>query len=572
VHHRSTLVARTAAAILLVAAAACSRAAPPAGPTEPEMADRIGEQVMGEIWRGHVAGRSGDVFLVPRPGSFVAVSRDACGVTGGAPAADTAHPTPWAEIARVPLVLYGPGRVPAGRTVYEPVDLASLAPTYAGLLGLGAFRADGAPLPGITPGASPPKVVVTVVLDGGGWNTLQLHPGTWPEIERLMRDGTLYVNATAGSGPTITGAIHATMGTGRYPSAAGIPGNQLRDDDGRVVDSWLGRADPRFLRIPTLSDEWDRSHGNLPVVGALAYEGWHLGFLGHGAALRGGDRDPAVLWDPERSVWWTNERDYSLPASFDDPDLAGLRVHESGLDVRDGVADGRWFGEPLLGLRDSNVRTGTPAFAAFTGDAALRLLQEEPFGRDDVPDLLWIELKSPDTAGHLWNVVSPQEADVLRAVDEQVGRLRAALDDLVGPGGYVLALTADHGLLPPPELNGGRRIDGRELTADIEAEFGDVVQRLSATEIFLDPAAMRRLSVTPDDVARFVATYTAGDNVPEEQADTLAPAGAAETLFAGAFSASFLERLDEAAVEAFGPSSYPEGDLTIDAPTGANVG
>ena len=37
-------------------------------------------------------------------------------------------------------------------------------------------------------------------------------------------------------------------------------------------------------------------------------------------------------------------------------------------------------------------------------------------------------------------------------------------------------------------------------------------------------------------------------------------------MFAGAFSAGFLEGLDDAAVEAFGPSSYPEGDLTVEDP------
>ena len=203
------------------------------------MADRVGSQVMGAIWRGHVPGRSGEVFLVPRPGDFVAVSKDACGVVGGAPKADTAHPMPWASIARVPFVVYGPGYAEAGRTVYEPSDFTSLAPTYARLLRFDDFKADGAPLSAISPGPRAPKVIVTVVLDGGGWNTLQLHPGAWPEISGLIRDGTSFANATTGSAPSITGAIHATMGTGRYPVASGIPGNQMRGPGGDVVDTWL---------------------------------------------------------------------------------------------------------------------------------------------------------------------------------------------------------------------------------------------------------------------------------------------------------------------------------------------
>jgi hypothetical protein len=557
--------------LLLGTATACSHPAAlaDAGPTEADMADQIGAQVMTAVWRGHVPGRSGDVFLVPRPGNFVAVSKDACGVTGGAPNADTAHPMPWASLARVPLIFYGPGRVPAGRAVSTPADLASLAPTYARLMGFDSFAADGTALPEIAPGATPPKLIVTVVLDGGGWNTLQLHPGAWPNIERLIQGGTSYVNATNGSAPSITGAIHATMGTGRYPDEAGIPGNQMRGPDGTVVDTWANRAEPVFLRSPTLSDEWDVANGNRPVVGALAYESWHLGFLGHGAAFDGGDRDPALLWDAKHMRWWTNERDYSLPEEFRDPDLADLQRYEAGLDARDGIVDGTWFSQPLDALlADPNLRVGTSAFMQYVGDEALRLLRDERFGRDGLTDLLWLEFKGPDTAGHMWNVVSPEEGDLLNAVDEQVGRLRSTLDRLVGNGNYVLALTADHGQQPVPELSGGWRIDGQQLKDSIDAKFGRIVQKLSATEIFLDHGAMRRLGVSADDVARFVATQTIGDNLKANRRGGVPPVRMDERMFAGAFSDGYLESLDPAAIEAFGPSSYPEGDLTIDPPRG----
>jgi hypothetical protein len=267
-------------------------------------------------------------------------------------------------------------------------------------------------------------------------------------------------------------------------------------------------------------------------------------------------------------TWWTNEQEYTLPDQFRVPDLADLRSHEAGLDARDGIVDGKWFSQPLDALRDPNLRVGTSAFMSFVGDAALELLRDGSFGRDEVPDLLWLEFKGPDTAGHLWNVVSPEEGDVLSAVDEQVGRLRAALDDRVGRGNYVLALTADHGQQPLPELSGGWRIDGQQLQDDIDARFGKIVQKLSATEIFLDQAAMRRLGVTADEVARFVAAQTIGENLKPNRRNGVAPVRTGETMFAGAFSAKFLESLDAADIEAFGPSSYPEGDLTIDSPTG----
>ena len=90
-----------------------------------------------------------------------------------------------------------------------------------------------APLPGLDqPDRTPPKAIVTVVIDGGGWNALQAHPDSWPNIAGLMRDGTTYTNATIGSAPSITGALHANFGTGTYPVTHGIPGNQMRGPDG----------------------------------------------------------------------------------------------------------------------------------------------------------------------------------------------------------------------------------------------------------------------------------------------------------------------------------------------------
>jgi Type I phosphodiesterase / nucleotide pyrophosphatase len=532
------------------------------GPTEAGMARQLGSQVMLSIDRGHVPGRSGDIFLVPKPNNFVATGQDVCGVAGAPPAKNTAHPMPWAYLARIPYVFYGPGYAPAGKTVYSPTDVSSLSPTYAKLMRFGAFHAQGTALPQIHPGKRPPKLIVTVVLDGGGWNTLDYHPGAWPNIERLIRDGTSYANATNASAPSITGAIHATMGTGDYPRVAGIPGNQMRGPDGKIVDTYLHRADPRYLRAPTISDLWDRSNGNRPVVGALAYEGWHLGFLGHGAALAGGDKDVAALWDPKRTTWWTNTHAYTLPSYLAKPDLASLRRYEAALDGRDGVPDGYWFGHTRESLQDPSEQAATPAFARFTGDAALRILKSEPFGRDSLTDLLWVEIKAPDEAGHMWNVTSSEEGDVIRASDDQVGRIRAALDRRVGRGNYVLAVTADHGQQPLPELTGGWRIDARELRSDIQDRFGPVVQKVTATEIFLDHAALQRHRVNPDEIARFLGAYTVGDNTPQRRAGRVAPDRLSQPVFAGAFTSSFLESLTEPEIAAFGQSSYVEGALT----------
>jgi Type I phosphodiesterase / nucleotide pyrophosphatase len=123
------------------------------------------------------------------------------------------------------------------------------------------------------------------------------------------------VNATLGSAPSITGALHATFGTGSYPREHGIPGNQMRGADAKNTDTWLQNADPRYLELPTVSELWDEQNGNRPIVATVSYEGWHLGMIGHGAQRHGGDKDIAVLWEAEDDNWFINEDYYELPST-----------------------------------------------------------------------------------------------------------------------------------------------------------------------------------------------------------------------------------------------------------------
>ena len=541
------------------------RGVPDDAPTLQEMADSVGAPVMQHIYRGYVPGRSGEVSLVPKPQRFVIGEWDLTTLGTKTPTLSTSHPNPWAYLTRVPIILYGPGFAPRGVTVTRKTDIASLAPTYARLLGMKDYEADGRPLPEVlrAGGDRTPRVIATVALDGGGWNALQEHAGSWPNIRQLASEGTLYTNATIGSAPSITGALHATFGTGSYPRTAGIPGNQLRDGQGETVDAWLDAADPRYLRIQTLSDLWDRQNGNQAIAAEVAYEGWHLGMLGHGAYSPGGDRDISVLWSSEENRWWTNEDYYELPAYLQTTDLAKLESYEEKLDARDGLEDESWFGHTLEELQEDRVRPGTPAFARFTGDAVVDVLEREPFGRDRIADLLWVEFKMPDYAGHAWNMIRPEQGDVLAAVDEEVGRIKATLDRVVGRGRYLLAISADHGQQPLPDLFGGWRINNRELERDIEQRFGRIVEKITPVEIYFDLDAVGDKSLDLADVARYIGTYTIGDNIAKglPGADLVPKARLDERLFAGAFPGEFIAGLTADDIASFGNSDYTEGEF-----------
>ena len=535
------------------------QAAPPEGAmTQEEMARAVGGPVMLNLVRGHVPGRSGEIMLVPKPHHFMINEWD-LRTLGGEPEIKTTHPGPWSYLSRVPIVVRGPGIAP-GTIVKRPVDITSIAPTYADLLGMDDFESPSDPLPEVagTPG-SPLKAIVTIVIDGGGWNVLDRYPEAWPNIARVMDEGVTYQGATIGSAPSTTGALHATFGTGFYPMDHGIPGNVLRDDDGEVVDVFYGKdSDLRHLKKPTVSELWDERNDNDAVVGTVSIENWHLGMIGKGALRDGGDRDFAAFWDRHKERWTVNEEYFRLPKALKPTDLARLERYEAELDARDGQTGDGWFGNDIDEIvATESQRSTTPAMVKLMGDGVVRTFDDEGVGNDDITDLVWIEMKMPDSAGHAWNMINPEIEDVLTQTDAEIGRFIDELDERLGRDGYLLTISADHGQQPLPGEVGGWTINTSELERDIVARFGPVLGNASPADLFLDPDGLSGAGVTIEDVATWIGTYTLGENVPDGAPgrDLVPQDRLDDTLYAGAFTSAFLAdpQLD---LESLGEGDY----------------
>lgn len=551
---------------------------PREAPTLQEIAQRLGSDVVEHLRRGYFPGRSTDIMFVPEPGTTV-VRWSGKGL--GTDLADprTTHPTPWDYHQRVPITLYGPGFIRPGKQLQRSVDVTDIEPTFARLMGLDFEAPAGEPLreallPVETQLPGPqrtPKVVVLVAYDGGGWNLLREWPEAWPFQRQLVEQGTTYLNATIGSAPSVTSAIHANMGTAAYPEDHGMPEITARLPDGSVGDVFLDNVDPRLLEAPTVADRWDVEQENDPWIGALAYESWHLGMMSHGAQFPGSDRDVAVIWEPEPAPgeFFTNEQFYSLPERL--PGEDDLHERLRALDAKDGAIDETWMGWDLT---DPKVIPATPAFVQHQGRALVEMVEAEPIGEDDVTDMLFVELKPTDFGGHLWNMVAPEEEFVLRAQDRVLEALVAALDRKVGRKNYVLALTADHGQTPMPETVGGFRVHPDLLGREVDRYFGvDLVQKVTPSGMFIDRLAAEQARVSLEAIARFVATYRYGDGLPADADRSVIPQEDLQRpVFAGALPATFFDGLTPEQVKAFGEGDYPEGNLSQPAIEPEDVG
>ena len=551
--------------VVVLLAAACvgeeppPRGAPAGSPTLDEMARDIGADIVRTLARGDYPGRSGEVLLVTKPWTVMGTWGE--GIRGpGDPR--TSHAVPWSYLERVPITLYGPGHVRPGVLVDRHVDVTDLAPTFAALMGLSFEAPDGEPLrEALVPGAAPPKVIVLFVHDGGGWNVLERWPDAWPNGARLAAGGSLFTNATVGSAPPVTVPIHASMGTGAYPRTHGLPEIVGRLPDGSIGELYYDRADPSLLESETVADAWDRANGNRPWVGMVGFEPWHLGMMGQGGLA--GDRDVSVLWDRDEGdlgSFFTNEELYVLPGYL--PGDANLAAHLDELDASDGARDDRWRDRDLA---DKFRIPANPAFVAHQGDAIRSVIEHEPLGEDDVTDLLFINLKSIDEGGHVYNMLAPEMEDTLRAQDEVVGEVAALLDEKVGAGKWVLAVTADHGQTPNPAETGGLRVDKARVEEQVEAYFGrDIVETTSPDDLYLRADVLAEAGITAEEIGRFVATLTYEQVAPPNTDLASLPASTRQArVFAAALPGDYFAGLTEPEIDALGDGIYGRfGDLT----------
>jgi hypothetical protein len=478
------------------------------------------------VWNGYRPRRSGDIQYVPKAPNYVGDW--------------LSHSGPWAYLQRVPMFFYGPGHVPALGRVGRPVTMADLAPTLAEFLGFDFRAPDGKPMTeAVLPGSDPPRLILTVVWDGGGIDVLHAYATSWDGVERLIHRGVWFDNATVGSSPSVTPAVHATLGTGAFPRNHGVM--DLRFRIGGELVSTRTQVTKR-LDVPSLADLYDVESGNRPVVGMVSAGGTQ-GMIGHGGLWEGGDLDIAVLNEGGQFGAGTAMSEvFTFPRYVSE--VSGLAGAVRRLDISDGAADGAWLGEVLPDT--SGDLSDTPAFAEYQTAVTETVIRQEGFGADDVPDLMFVNYKQIDKVGHRWGFPSLHMEAVVESSDMAFTDLIGILDREVGRREWVIGLTADHGATPLPQTTGAYPINNYELADDIDARFdgdGDgtpVVRDIRPTQGWLDVDELEQNGATLDGVARFLMRYTVEENTVVGQPVVADPD---QEVFSAAFPGAALERL-----------------------------
>ena len=512
---------------------------PPTSPTAlaREACANTSHEALLRTWRGMRLDRSGDIQIIPKDPNFV---------NGG-----LTHATPFDYTQDVPLFLYGPGYVRPGE-YDQPVTLADIAPTLGAFVKFPYLALDGsaqtqALLP--EPDRELPRLVITVIWDSGGDDVLERWPDSWPYLRSLIPDGAWFTNATVGASPSNTPVGHATIGTGAFPRDNGFVDEYIRIN-GRIQKP--NENGPGFLIAPTFADVYDASMDNAPLIGGIATLAAHIMMMSHGSMWGGGDRDVAITREKEfgetagaESVSWNLTTDmapfYDLPAYVND--LPPLDGYVDDLDRADGALDGKWRENDLAQLSNG---FDTPARTPFQETLIEAVVQREGFGADGVPDLLFVNYKAIDTVGHLFSADGIEMSDAVATQDQTLRQLVSFLNETVGRGRWVMALTADHGTQQDPEVSGAFMIDINKLEQGLIDTFDDddgvpLIQRVRPTQIWFDRTELRDNGFTLNEVSEWITGLTQEETYKNQNLPQ--PGREQDTVFAAALPSSILSAL-----------------------------
>jgi hypothetical protein len=435
--------------------------------------------------RAYFPGRTGQLLIVPRDGDFI---------TRPDPTAAYMHGSPWAYDIAIPLMFAGPA-VRAG--VYSiPAVQQDVAPTLASALGAEmAPTTTGRVLPILRRGFARPQAVVLIVLDGLRRDYFDRHAASMPTLTALRQRSAWFSQARVNVLPTNTAVGHSTISTGSDPRMHGITGVSVFDRARRLRHDFFAGGTPQDLMALTLADIWQlATAGRAVILAQGSIDRAATPLAGHGACQVNGAPVVLAAYDQQTGSWNTNPACFRLPEYLKDRNARTLWT-----------ASREWMGHRI----DSTAAVRHSAlFPAFEADAMIAMIEREPVGEDNIPDLILLNYKAADFVGHSYGPNSDELRVTLGEMDRHLARIVRALEARVGDN-YLLAVTADHGM-PPEPLSPDRRHSASAMVDLLHQKFDPHAQLLITSfepengQIFVDEDRLSSLGLTLTELADFL--------------------------------------------------------------------
>jgi len=305
-------------------------------------------------------------------------------------------------------------------------------------------------------------------------------------LKRLVAEGAWFRDAAYPYAATETCVGHSTISTGAFPATHGM-----------IANVWWDRSQQKMV---TCTSDPDASVKNIGYAGATAKgadTAWRMAVPSFAEELKfqtagatrvvtfslkarvaltmAGHKADAATWF-DGGAWVTSspygiqpfieEQAKEHPAKADYGKTWALSLPEKSYwypeKALGAVAPDGWeltFPHPLRGKPTSTEPDSTfynqwiesPYADEALTELAKKAVDALNLGKSSGTDFLAIGYSTLDHAGHAFGPRSHEVQDILIRLDKDLGDLFAHLDQKVGRGNYVVALSADHGVVPIPE-------------------------------------------------------------------------------------------------------------------------
>jgi predicted AlkP superfamily pyrophosphatase or phosphodiesterase len=425
-----------------------------------------------------------------------------------------------------------------------------------------------------------PKLAVLIVFDQmrgdyvAKWDHLFCEDG----FRRMKREGAWYSNCQYPYSSTATGPGHASLLSGCTPREHGIVGNNWYEPK-RAANVYCASSDrydrvppfppllpdatkptislkkpevgaPEKMMAPTVADVLAKATNNRSKIFGLSFKDRSavlpVGRVATGAYWLDGTDGKMVTSTAYRDALhpWVAEFNQSPVAKqwFDKPwtRLSDVKTYDRNAGPDEVAGEGKGQkqgvsfphpmngGETKLGKAYYEALFNSPYGNDLLFELTKRCVIAEKLGQREDPDLLVVSFSSNDAIGHTWGPDSHEVLDVTLRSDLLMAEMLKFLDQQVGKGNYVLALSADHGICPLPEVSASKglaaiRISGKELLAKAEAhlaeKFGAVeskepktskyIEATSIPWIYLNDRLIKSKNLKMDVVAAELAAFLA---------------------------------------------------------------
>ena len=382
-------------------------------------------------------------------------------------------------------------------------------------------------------------------------------------FKRFAREGAVFSNARFRYSATFTGPGHAAIGTGLLPMENGIVGNSWFERDAPVDEAqwqwyfnditpyvapdlakrkiaphepwWKLGGTPRYC---TYDDRVKVTAGKTSGMSPANLSGDALGdrikerhprsrvialaLKDRASILMGGRRADAAYWfdrdlpgfisstyyrfNPEVFSFNAQVRGY-LPASEEwrpSPYIPRNELHRVTFDPPEAwplknTTYGGTFPHPVQSMK---ALTYSPFGHDLVLDFAQHIIATENLGSGDAADVLFIGITPTDYVGHYYGPESMEVADNFVRLDRSLAHFLDALERRFGDR-VLVALTADHGVQPNPEIVKLREPHADAGRMDLRTPDPNAtrISDLPPTRIEIERNLARRLGLAFDEHA-----------------------------------------------------------------------